>query len=184
MRVNSYKKIINYNHCKFSDSIQNWQDFRYQDKRAVAPSWCHGASGIALSYLTSKQFLNLDFDFINWGKIGSLIIKEGFNSLHCLCHGMIGNAEAVIAISNFINKPELKNLVKNRIFCEIEENNKELKWRTGFTNGKYSLNGLLLGTSGIGYGLLNIFLDEHIPSILTLEPPKSISFLKSKNDSL
>ena len=46
-----------------------------------------------------------------------------------------------------------------------------LNWKTGFTNGQFSLNGLFLGISGIGYNLLKIFVDNSIPSILTLSPP-------------
>jgi type 2 lantibiotic biosynthesis protein LanM len=165
------EKIIHYNNNYYSTEYCGWKDLRYDDRQIAIPSWCHGTSGILLSYLESQKHLPLKLPNLEWGKIADTILKNGFDSFDCLCHGSVGNAEALIAISNFIKEPTLKNAAKEKLLYRIERNQKQFNWRTGFTNGKFSLNGLLLGTSGIGYGLLKIFEDESIPSLLTLQPP-------------
>lgn len=162
--------IIRYNDSYYSQEHYGWKDLRYREDTIAAPSWCHGSSGILLAYLGAQNQLPLTFD-INWHEISKTIVKKGFSSLHCLCHGMVGNAEALIAISDFINTPELKKIAEDKLLFEIQNNLVNFNWRTGFTNGKFSLNGLFLGTSGIGYNLLKIFVNKNIPSLLMLQPP-------------
>lgn len=162
--------IIRYNDSYYSQKHNGWKDLRYKEETIAAPSWCHGSSGISLAYLEAKKQLPLTCS-IDWHEIAKTIAQKGFSSLHCLCHGMVGNAEALIAIGDFINYPEFKKVAKDKLLCEIQKNQDNFNWRTGFTNGKFSLNGLFLGTSGIGYNLLKIFVNPNMPSILTLQPP-------------
>lgn len=165
-------------------SSYNWLDLRFQDKKEATPSWCHGAAGIALSYLSVKKLTDLQLDFINWEKVASVIVEKGLNTSHILCHGLLGNAEATIAISNIINKNDLKRFIQNYVYREMLFYNKTSNWKTGFTNGKFSLTGLMLGTAGIGYGLLKTFWEDQIPSVLTLEPPLQLSFEKNINNKI
>jgi lantibiotic modifying enzyme len=162
--------IIHYNNSYFSNYQNGWRDLRYSQEMIAAPSWCHGSSGILLAYLETQNQLSLKFD-IDWNEVSNTIIQKGFNSSHCLCHGMVGNAEALIAIGNYMNNPNLKSFVHEKILSEIQKNQNEFNWRTGFTNGRFALNGLFLGTSGIAYNLLKIFVNPNLPSFLILQSP-------------
>ena len=162
--------IIRYNKSYFSNYHYGWRDLRYNEEVIAAPSWCHGSSGILLAYLEAQNQLPLKFD-IDWNEISNTIIQKGFTSLHCLCHGMAGNAEALIAISNYLDNPYLKSIATEKILSEIRKNQNEFNWRTGFTNGRFALNGLYLGTSGIAYNLLKILVNPNLPSFLTLQAP-------------
>lgn len=169
------KGIIHYNDSYFSNYQYGWKDLRYREETIAAPSWCHGSSGILLAYLEAQNQLSLKFD-IDWNKISNAIIQSGFkSSSHCLCHGMLGNAEVLIAVGDYTNNPNLKVFVKEKILYEMQKNQNEFNWRTGFTNGKFALNGLFLGTSGIAYNLLKIFVNQNLPSLLVLQSPLHIN---------
>jgi lantibiotic modifying enzyme len=68
-----------------------------------------------------------------------------------------------------LNNKIMNKSIKKYLYHEMLLHNNTLDWQTGFTNGKYCLNGLMLGSAGIGYGLLKTFWYNHIPSVLTLE---------------
>ncbi len=166
--------IIKYNNNYFFESYQGWRDLRYSDFLITSPSWCHGSSGILNAYLEIENLLPINFD-INWNKIKGTILKEGFEHSHCLCHGMLGNLETLMAIGYKTKNHNLITLTKNKIVFEIykKDTTGELNWKTGFKNGKFSLNGLFLGNSGIAYNILKLLFDYNMPSILLLHPPTS-----------
>lgn len=164
--------IIRYIQHNYSTDNLGWKDLRYQEDSIALPSWCHGSSGILIAYLETQNNLPVKLD-IDWTGISEQIFKKGFDSLHCICHGMTGNAEILHRISGFINNSSFSTRANDKLLIEIEKNFNEFNWKTGFTNGKFSLNGLFLGTSGIGYNLLKIFVNPKMPSLLTLDPPES-----------
>lgn len=164
-------EILKYNKSLYNKSASNWKDLRYNKNSDILPSWCHGVSGILLSYLSAKKLMNLPTDYINWNNILSFILEKGMSRSLCLCHGILGNVEAALAISKYLNNEETKSFLQKFIYQKMLTFNKPSTLQTGFTNGKYNITGLMLGTSGIGYGLMKTFWEDQIPSILTLEPP-------------
>ncbi len=143
----------------------------------------YSATGVSLSYLSAKELIDLKVNFINWEDLAWLILKKGLKSADCLCHGMIGNVEAVISISNSLNNDNLKEVAQKYVYSEMLLHSESLKWHTGFTNRDYSLSGLMLGNAGIGYGLIKTFWGDKVPSILMLEPPHQNSKISSQEDN-
>lgn len=173
--IDFIQKVINKIQNNYDATNKSWLDLRYKKKAFATPSWCHGSSGILLSYTNSYTFLKkTDIDFCLHNIIESSDLVNNTNTSHCLCHGLFGNAMILNEI-NFNLKgilSEIASETKNKLITEANRYSITYQWRTGFTNGKYSLNGLFLGTSGIAYAILKIFVDKNIPSVLTLESPK------------
>ncbi|WP_175475312.1 type 2 lanthipeptide synthetase LanM [Butyrivibrio sp. ob235] len=151
----------------FVDSENNWLDLR-DDEKNCCTFWCHGAPGILLgrSYFMEKTL------FINrHGKSLDNIIRHLnlndrsiFND--SLCHGRVGNLDALYTIAMNTENEELLKKVKES-FREEEEKIKQY----GIVYGVPQIKGLLsfmLGLSGIGYGLLRQRMSG-LPSVLSLE---------------
>ncbi|MFW6247224.1 MAG: type 2 lanthipeptide synthetase LanM family protein [bacterium] len=164
-------KIINYNQNHFSAEASLWYDLRYPKKTLALPSWCHGSTGIILSYLKTYEIDNKLLPNINLHKILYSLMFNYVNS-HCLCHGMLGNVEAILKLSHFLNERKIGFYAKGIIFNKLLKN-RSPSWQTGFMNSSIPISGLMLGLSGIGYGILKTFWEKDVPSILLLEPPQN-----------
>ncbi|GAB4256789.1 MAG: hypothetical protein Kow0079_13950 [Vicingaceae bacterium] len=168
-------KVINKIQNNYDSTNKSWLDLRYKKKTIAPPSWCHGSSGILLSYVNSYTFLKktgVDLRIPYLIESSDLIKNNYTNTSHCLCHGLFGNALILNEINLKDTLTEIINKANNQLITEVNRYSINHQWKTGFTNGKFSLNGLFLGTSGIGYALLKIFINNNIPSVLTLESPK------------
>lgn len=148
----------------------NWMDLR-DNKEADPVYWCHGASGISLSRIISREFLKdcdktiLDKD-IEMGV--KKILKDGFtaNLSQCLCHGSFGNIDCLLFIAKKTGDVTLSELVNNLAKTECK---KILDKGIECANPiKVETINFMLGLSGIGYELLRLH-DNSIPSVLALE---------------
>lgn len=134
-------------------------------------AWCHGASGILLSRASLKKH-NLPLSEKRKNKIDEDIeiavrttLKNGFGHSHCLCHGDLGNMLILKYASSELNT---KNDIDKRYDIYMSHLISQLKdkWECGIPYKNSP--GMMLGLSGIGFGLLSL-MNEDLPFILLLE---------------
>jgi lantibiotic modifying enzyme len=88
----------------------------------------------------------------------------------CLCHGVGGNADLLLAASDMYGRRDLRQIaesVGHQAISQIQAPN--LPWPCGVTTGGETPN-LMLGLAGIGHFFLRLYDSEKIPSILLLRP--------------
>ena len=84
---------------------------------------------------------------------------------HCLCHGDFGNIEILLFASEIMKDEKIKE--KCDTYMEYILNDlKNGKWKCGIPYKDSP--GMMVGLSGIGYGLLKL-CNPSLPSILLLE---------------
>ena len=173
------EKGLKYEDSLYRKSVKNWSDNRetddgikYDDLDDNIPvAWCHGAGGILLNRLLLKK-LNTpvsksrkeknDFDIF---VATETCLKYGLGRSHCLCHGDIGNIEILFLASKITGNKNIEK--KCDIYLEyIEEKLYSKEWKCGIPYKDSP--GLMVGLSGIGYGLLKV-VNPSLPSVLFLE---------------
>ncbi len=86
--------------------------------------------------------------------------------------GASKGAGIAVLISHLLKNDELKNVVRNELYKKvISMSGRHENWITGLNNQQYSLIGLFLGLSGIGYNIMRVFWQDDVPSVLTLDSP-------------
>jgi len=139
------------------------------NSRHCGTMWCHGAPGIALSRL--KMLTRLDQqDLRKEAEIAlRTTLEAGFGLNHCLCHGDLGNLEAILQASLILDDPLWKNEV-GRLAATVLESIEHDGWLCG-TPDNVETPGLMTGLAGIGFELLRLAEPSRVPSVLCLEPP-------------
>lgn len=174
--LNCIQKAINYETSLYNSEVRNWADRRltkegtsYEELKIMPVAWCHGAAGILLSRLLMKDIhmstnvvkqINKDIEVAL-----DTTIHRGFGRSHCLCHGDLGNIEILNIAAKKLNRPELYDITisyMSRIIDDMLLGD----WKCGISYKDSP--GVMLGLSGIGYGLLKLY-DDSLNSILTLE---------------
>ena len=130
--------------------------------------WCHGNGGILLSRLLLKEenfeykYLDEEINFC----INELITK-GIGGDYSLCHGDTGNLLILYKAAILLKDKGLKERVLGtfKIYMDkiIEDNiiEEDFKFKEN--------NSLMIGLSGIGYGILKFLYYDEVPDILILE---------------
>ncbi|WP_410984485.1 lanthionine synthetase LanC family protein [Bacillus cereus] len=96
-------------------------------------------------------------------------LRDGFGGSHCQCHGDFGNLEVLLVVSDIFNQPELyKKAVK--IGTQIVHEVNETGWCCGIPQNEDTPS-LMLGLSGIGYGLLRLAAPQKVPPVVVLGKP-------------
>lgn len=172
---------LGYERELFSPAHNNWPDLREFVQKADgsphATAWCHGAAGIGLARVAMLEHYQDAEIHAEIRAAIQAINSRHFGSNHCLCHGDLGNFETLLEAEKQLKEPWLTELVRSyptAILASIREHG----WRCGVPLG-VETPGLMMGTAGIGYGLLRLAFPEKIPSVLSLSPPQ-ITF--STND--
>ena len=170
----------------FVNSANNWQDLRLNRDKPNEPlcgkSWCHGAPGIALSYLKNYQ-LTEHQPFLDAARIGlettyqaTLQSLENIHSANfSLCHGLSGNALILYHSGIALNNTEYVEMAYKiadqgiKLYEATRTN-----WPSGVsaTNGKMKeithTPGLMLGDAGIGYYYLQLAKQGQLTNMLLL----------------
>jgi type 2 lantibiotic biosynthesis protein LanM len=169
---------FNYIQSQYNSKSSSWYDLRYPQKQDSLASWCHGSSGIIISYAKAKKYLkNNYFEFENdLQKIIHKIFDDEIYNDDCICHGFWGNIEAISILNNQLNNqlnnPSLNNIILEKGIIKLQNIAKNHEnWKTGFKSNKYNIVGLFLGLTGIGYNIMKMFWPDEIPSILSLDGP-------------
>lgn len=165
--LEAFKHSLLHDRSFYSDKIQGWIDGRNTSYEEDSGSWCHGATGIALSrlILASEGFS----DKIMMKEL-NVAIKQvekriGYNL--SVCHGSMGNLEILHLLSMRNDTKALKWV--NSIAIEISKGQDVI---CGDDN-RNSQVGLFMGFAGIGYQLLKFYDWNKVPSILCLEISRS-----------
>ena len=103
--------------------------------------------------------------------IGGTVVR-GFGANHSLCHGDLGNLELLrMAMTERELSAGLGPVVdalQRSILAQIDEFGPQCGIPLAVETP-----GLMTGLAGVGYGLLRISAPEVVPSVLTMEPPRS-----------
>ncbi|MCW6005095.1 type 2 lantipeptide synthetase LanM family protein [Micromonospora sp. CPCC 205371] len=157
----------------FDARIGNWRDLR----TGVGGShdlvtWCHGAGGIGLVRAELLEYADDPLAVRRELRAAALAISElGFQNLrnHSLCHGHLGNSEALLIVARRLGDPDLVRRAETTAAATLADVD-ERRWRCGVPLG-VETPGLMSGLAGIGYGLLRFAGADSIPSVLLLDPP-------------
>ncbi|MFG2846793.1 type 2 lanthipeptide synthetase LanM family protein [Kitasatospora sp. NPDC048296] len=160
---------VAYERTLFDPAAANWRDVR-EDDGPDGPSypalWCHGASGIALARTDLARLVPEERESLLAERDAALgtVLREGFGHNSSLCHGDLGNLEALHlaggswqAAAERQTRATLDDLAARG-------------WTCGLPHGVRSPS-LMVGLAGIGHGLLRLAAPDVTPSVLTLEPP-------------
>jgi len=161
-----------YDRSLFVPERRNWKDLRapgVTDTRSMV-MWCHGAPGIAFGRLLSLRHLDGPEVRAELSTALETTLRSGFGGSHCLCHGDLGAIEVLNLAGKVLGEPRWTQAALQRAAVVVRQG-REGGWRCGLPRGSES-PGLLMGLAGIGYGLLRLSAPEHVPSILSLEPPR------------
>ncbi len=164
------RMALNHDRSFYSESIEGWRDGRVSDITSEydGGSWCHGASGIALSRLLLINSKVKDEKMNKELEIASSVIKKNIGFNQCICHGDMGNLEVLYAVGKYLNNNELvkHSLTQaNKISDQINSG----KLVTCGDDHIEQLNGLFMGVAGVGYQFLRLLYWNDMPSILCLE---------------
>jgi type 2 lantibiotic biosynthesis protein LanM len=169
---------ISYERSLFSAQAGNWPDLRSPDINSAEAAngtlpfpvaWCHGAPGIGLARLLSRQFLD-DSLFEEEIEIAlHTTMTSGFGHNHSLCHGDLGNLELLREAAQAwpaSSWREQADRVASGVLCSIRSDG----WLCG-NPLQVESPGLMTGLAGIGYGLLRCAEPARVPSVLSLAAP-------------
>ncbi|MET8622716.1 type 2 lanthipeptide synthetase LanM family protein [Kitasatospora sp. NPDC004669] len=160
---------VAYERTLFDATAANWRDVR-EDGGPDGPShpalWCHGASGIALARTALARLLPGASESLLAERDTALgtVLREGFGHNSSLCHGDLGNLEALhLAGGSWRDTAERQ---AHATLDALEARG----WACGLPYGVHSPS-LMVGLAGIGHGLLRLADPGTTPPVLTLEPP-------------
>lgn len=168
-------EALRYQEYLFDPQSNTWRDLRLdcveKEPEQLTQAWCHGAPGIGLALLEFARNGAAELHMVRAHNALETTLRNGFGGSHCLCHGDLGNLDLLIEGSRALHEPEL--LLKARsVAGRLLALAKEDGWRSGVSH-RAETPGLMAGLSGIGYQLLRLADPDAVPSVLTLEPPRS-----------
>jgi type 2 lantibiotic biosynthesis protein LanM len=172
--LDAARGALRYERSWFDRERGNWPDLREHHRPSAEPeflnAWCHGAPGIGLGRAAILPFLADPEMSAEIRSAARSTLAEGFGGNQSLCHGDLGNLEAVREAGRVLADEELAaeaDRLAARILARIESGD----LRCGAGPRTESL-GLMTGLAGIGYGLLRAAWPERVPSVLLLETPE------------
>lgn len=173
------KEGIRYEQSWYQPMIENWPDFRGTPVAGADGSstyncslaWCHGAPGIALGRLRVYQ-IGRDPEMKAQAEAAIRATARGLASglpgqeSYCLCHGVGGNAEALILASEILEDPRFLHQARQAGLRGIELYQRAgLNWICGVNGGGVNPS-LLLGVAGIGYFYLRLYDPARFRTVL------------------
>lgn len=166
-------QALQYERSLYLPEKQNWADLKLDDgqiRNGDFVAWCNGAAGIALSRLLMLPLVDSEAkkDMELEASISlNTVINKGFGSNHSLCHGDLGNLDILMTAMEYDESIADKvDQYSQMILHDITVRG----WISGFERHNESPS-LMMGTAGIGLGLLKIYAPKQIPSILKLQSP-------------
>jgi lantibiotic modifying enzyme len=179
---------MRYENRWFDRAEGNWPDFRENraDRRArsYVTLWCHGAPGIALSRLYAYELLgeagwrhDAEAAIATTQRVTRRLVETGRPDFS-LCHGLAGNAEAIVAGRRVLGPLAVEGTVPTLVAAHGQERyaHTGAPWPCG-TQTEETPN-LLLGLAGIGHFYLRQAAPA-VPSVLLpvrwpVQPPSTV----------
>jgi lantibiotic biosynthesis protein len=170
---------LRYEQSWYQPAIENWPDFRGTPVAGAdgsltyncALAWCHGAPGIALGRLRVFQ-IGRDPEMKAQAEAAIRATARGIaaglpgQESYCLCHGVGGNAEALILASEILEDPRFLQQARQAGMRGIELYQRGgLNWICGVNGGGVNPS-LLLGIAGIGYFYLRLYDPARFRTVL------------------
>lgn len=158
-----------YEDTLFEPVLNNWLDVRFvetvEDARRMqraAPAWCHGAPGIALSRMEAclldgecagQYAPMLDNAIVSTQRMLQTALEDdGYDA--SLCHGVAGLCGILDLLGRGLGQVELREVARASMTRLIQQH-MNLVFPSGIFDRSPSPS-LMLGTAGIGYGLLRL----------------------------
>jgi lantibiotic modifying enzyme len=173
-------EAFRYEASHFSPQHHNWPDLRNHTgvpagQPVFAAAWCHGAPGVGLSRLRAleltgggeKHVADLNEAVQATAATCANVMFPASGNL-CLCHGIGGNADLLLAAADQFDRPDLRQIAEAAGLAAIAQiRTPDLPWPCGVTTGGESPN-LMIGIAGIGHFFLRLFDSEAVPSVMLL----------------
>lgn len=155
----------------------NWLDLRTaRGERGESPlpiAWCNGAPGIGIMRLLCSDDLPDKFTEEEVSVALDTTLRSGFGRGQSLCHGDFGNLDLLLLAARRRRDPELLRMARSLGEQSLEEARERGSWMSGWKPGSDDEEpGLMIGTAGIGLGLLRLADDLKVPSPAYLAPPR------------
>jgi lantibiotic modifying enzyme len=159
----------------FDADVGNWPDLSPESResagqRSFSTSWCHGAPGIGLARLrlwelTGSEQLREQAQAAIVTTAADLraSLEKGVGN-YSLCHGLAGNAEALIQAGAAFESENLTGAVAASGIQRFGADPRS--WPAGVDSGEATSPTLMLGLAGTGYFLLRVDDATGTPSIL------------------
>jgi type 2 lantibiotic biosynthesis protein LanM len=168
---------LRYEQSLFDPRHRNWPELRQNASHGAGDgpmAWCYGAPGIGLSRTTLPA---RSIGEVERSEIETVLDRMSDLPLHpsdSLCHGELGNLETLVAASLRLDRPHLLQAARERAGRALLRRRNAGYWRSGLEGTHEQVPGLFLGMAGVGYQLLRLVDPARVPSVLTLEVPRSV----------
>lgn len=169
---------LHYDQSLYLPDKANWQDVRNvssDDPTASTPpistmvAWCHGAAGIALGRMAALPYVDNAALQEEIAIALRTTMAEGLLQNHSLCHGSLGNLDAILMATQLFNDPTYREHLAHTT-AAVVNHGESRGWLCGVPQGMET-PGLMVGLAGIGYELLRLAEPGRVPSVLLLAPP-------------
>lgn len=167
------RRALRYEQARFQPAEGYWRDERNYRNLDISPDdppdvgWCYGAMGIGLSRLLCLP--HVPADPLIHREIGAALAAtqaEPLGLSHCLCHGDLGNLELFLQAASVLRDPRWAAEAHRRaagVRAGIDRDG----WRCGTPLGVETPS-LMVGLTGIGYGLLRAARPDRVPAVLAM----------------
>jgi type 2 lantibiotic biosynthesis protein LanM len=160
-----------YESSVFLPEVCNWPDFRVPPTEhgyAHQTTWCHGATGIALSRLAALPILDtpqVRQDISHGLRATRLAGTQGVDTVCC---GAMGRVEALVVASKELGDPAYQQQAQKMASSILRRSRQAGSYALGWKKGLY-LTSFHRGMSGIGYEFLRLAAPASLPSLLLWE---------------
>ena len=198
-----------YEESHFDGVVENWPDFRNLDltdlqfearldeldemvergepvplyERRFMTAWCHGAAGIGLSRVRAHELLGgaryrSSIDSALRSTIRTLVPRANDS----LCHGLIGNAMAALAMARRLGRKQAEYRILSLMrFVSRSVQEAGGRWIPGGAERGQADPTLMLGEAGVGLALLS--LEHDVASALLPVPASPARSLEILDDA-
>jgi type 2 lantibiotic biosynthesis protein LanM len=155
----------------FMPEVSNWPDFRQSPREegyACMTSWCHGATGIALSRLAALPILDtpqVRQDISDGLQATRLDAMDGQDTACC---GAMGRVETLIVAAKELSDPAYLQEARKMASSVLRRSRSEGGYTLGWQKAPY-LASFHQGMAGIGYEFLRLAAPASLPSLLIWE---------------
>ena len=170
--IRAGKRAFAYEDSWFDQVHQVWPDLRYHNdptaKQITCVAWCHGAVGIGLARLRADALLmdnafSAQIDTAKDAVIRALGDRLKPDTNMCLCHGVMGDMDLIIALGQSHRTAKLITDCATLVRTEFLDQDRPLPYGGG---DSHCPPGLMLGLAGTGYGLLRLLKENRPASLL------------------
>jgi type 2 lantibiotic biosynthesis protein LanM len=155
----------------FSEEKRNWPNLLLPKKEGGFDfwnSWCHGAPGIGLARLSSRECLDGAASERDLENALQTAAARELTEIDTPCCGNLGRLELLVQASQKLGKPEWLDTARKIGACVVERALTQGGYGTGVKSGIY-IPSFHQGMAGVGYQLLRLAHPDKVESVLCWE---------------